>query len=177
MTKTHWKRLCNPDYIGAYALEPGKDKILTIKVIKSEVVTGPNGKKEDCTVAHFHEKEKPMILNRTNQKTIQKIYKTPYIEEWAGRKIQIYADMVKFGGELVEALRIRPFIPKQADLPADKPMPCTDCGQVIQAFGGMTAAQMAKYTYEKYGKSLCSECATKAAAKTNVAEDVLNENN
>lgn len=175
MTKTHWKKLCNLDYIGAYALEPNEEKILTIKEVKREIVIGQNGKKEECSVAHFVEKEKPMILNRTNQKTIQKIYKTPYIEEWAGRKIQIYADMVKFGGELVEALRIRPNIPKQADLPADKPIPCADCGQVIAAFGGMTAAQMAKYTYDKYGKSLCSQCATEEAGKVKdkEAEDVL----
>lgn len=172
-SKTHWKSLQDNNYIGAYSLEPNEDRILTIKIVKRETVTGVNGKKEDCTVAHFTEKEKPMILNRTNQKTIQKIYKTPYIEDWAGRKIQIYADMVKFGGELVEALRIRPFIPKQTDLPADKPIPCADCGQVIAAFGGMTAPQMAKYTYDKYGKSLCSECATAEAGKHAEAEDVL----
>ena len=27
MAKTHWKRLTNPDYLGAYALEDGKDMI------------------------------------------------------------------------------------------------------------------------------------------------------
>lgn len=47
MTKTHWKRMCNPDYIGAYALEPNEDKILTIKEIKQEIITGPSGKKRN----------------------------------------------------------------------------------------------------------------------------------
>ena len=36
------------------------------------MVTGPDGKKEECTVVHFAEKEiKPLILNTTNAKTIQ----------------------------------------------------------------------------------------------------------
>ena len=82
MSKTHWKKLNNPDYLGAYALEPGQELVATIKVVRKEMVTGPDGKKEECTVVHFAEKEiKPLILNTTNAKTIQKIYKTPYIEE------------------------------------------------------------------------------------------------
>lgn len=177
MTKTHWKKLTNPDYLGAYALEPGEEVIGTIKSISREVVTGPDGKKEECTIAKFAENIKPMILNSTNCKIIQKMYKTPYTEEWVGRKIQIFVDKVRAFGEVVEALRIRPTIPKQAEPIKDEPIKCADCGQVITAFGNMIASQMAKYTYEKYGKSLCSECATKAAAKTNEAEDVLNENN
>ena len=41
-----------------------------------------------------------MILNVTNCKTISKLLKTPYIERWAGHRIQIYVDpKVKFKGE------------------------------------------------------------------------------
>ena len=29
----HWKRLINPDYLGAYSLEPGQDMIRTVSVI------------------------------------------------------------------------------------------------------------------------------------------------
>ena len=38
----------------------------------------------------FAENVKPMIVNSTNAKTIEKLYKTPYIEEWKGRKIQLF---------------------------------------------------------------------------------------
>ena len=38
MSETHWKRLINPDYLGAYSLDPGKDKILTIKAVKLEMM-------------------------------------------------------------------------------------------------------------------------------------------
>lgn len=177
MTKTHWKKLHNPDYLGSYALEPGQELIATIKTVKNELVTNTDGKKEECVVVHFVEDIKPMILNSTNSKTIQKLYKTPYIEEWQGRKIQLFIDKVRAFGEVVEALRIRPTIPKQTETAKDEPIVCADCKKVIAAFGNMTAQQMAKYTYDKYGKSVCSDCATKLAEKNKVAEDVLNENN
>lgn len=109
---THYKRLINPDYLGAYSLDPGKDLILTIASVKKENVTGPGGHTDQCTVARFKEGGKPMILNVTNCKMITNIYKTPYIEEWVGKQIQLYATEVKYQGEMVEALRIRPAAPK-----------------------------------------------------------------
>lgn len=168
MNKTHWKKLHNPDYLGAYSLDEQKDIILTIKKIQLEKVTGADGKKEECMVMHFIENQKPMIVNATNAKTITKLYKTPYIEEWENRKIQIFIDKVKAFGEVVEALRIRPFIPKVTVPKQAEPLNCTDCSSTIQAFGKMSAEQMAQYTQTKYGKPLCADCATKAAEdKTN----------
>lgn len=113
-TRTHWKKLTNPDYLGAYSLEPKEERVLTIKSVYRDKVIGPGGKKEDCTVCTFMENSKPMILNRLNCKTISRIYGTAYIEEWEGKKIQIFAEMVKAFGEDVEALRIRPFVPNVA---------------------------------------------------------------
>lgn len=158
MSQTHWKRLYNPDYLGAYSLEPGKDMILTIKSVRNEMVQNPDGKKEECMVMTFIEPQKPMIVNATNAKTIEKLYKTPYIEEWAGKKIQLFVDKIKAFGEVVEALRIRPKIPSNTVI-ATK---CTDCGSAINGAEGRTAEQIAKYTYTKYGRSLCPVCATKA---------------
>jgi len=112
-TKTHWKKFCNPDYLGAYSLSPRQELILTIKSVGREMIIGDKGKKQECTVIHFEEAQKPMILNRLNSKTISIIYLTPYIEDWPGKKIQIFATMVDAFGEQVEALRIRPFIPNR----------------------------------------------------------------
>ncbi|CUI41993.1 hypothetical protein [Achromobacter xylosoxidans] len=106
MSKTHWKLLINPDYIGAYALEEGQDLTVTIDYVQQESVTGTGGKKEDCTVAHLVG-QKPMILNVTNSKMIAKLY-GPYIEDWAGKPITLYASTTKLAGETVECLRIRP---------------------------------------------------------------------
>lgn len=110
---THWRKLVNPNYIGAYSMPTdGTDIILTIKNVVKEIVKGEGGKTEECTVAYFMEDSKPMILNRTNCKIIHQIHKTPYIENWAGKKIQIYVAQVKVANETVEGLRIRPHVPK-----------------------------------------------------------------
>jgi hypothetical protein len=168
-TLTHWKKLTNPDYLGAYALEPGQDLIVTIKSVANEVVTGSDGKKETCSVMRFAENVKPMILNATNSKMITKLLKTPYIERWAGRKIQIYVENgVKAFGDVVDALRIRPF------LPVEKELICADCGSKIEGFGKSSAEVVAKHTLSKYGKMLCSACASKAAeAQAGSDEGVL----
>ena len=111
---THWKKLTNPDYLGAYALENGQDIILTIGYVREEKVTGTDGKKDDCVVCHFSERGvKPMILNATNMKTITKVLSTPYIEEWAGKRIQIGVEKVKAFGDVVDALRVRKFAPAE----------------------------------------------------------------
>ncbi len=169
--KTHWKKLHNPDYLGAYALTPGQDLVAIIKSVGSEIVTGTDGKKEECMVMHFTEKSiKPMIMNSTNSKQCQKLFKTPYIEEWAGRKVQIYIDHVKAFGEVVEALRIRPFLPREEEYK------CGDCGATIVDANGKRAQDIAETTQRKYGKPLCAACATKAF-EAKKKEDVLNEDN
>ncbi len=104
---THWKQEFNYDYLGSYSLLPNEEKILTIKETKKVKVKGADGKDQDCTVAFFIENEKPMILNKTNCKMIQKIYGTPYMEQWKGIRIVIVSSQVKAFGEIVEALRIK----------------------------------------------------------------------
>lgn len=153
---THWKKLTNPDYLGAYALEPDQDLVVTIKSVANEVVTGADGKKETCMVMRFMENVKPMILNATNSKTITKLLKTPYIEEWSGRKIQLYVQQgVKAFGDIVDALRVRPY------LPVEKELKCADCGATIEGNGKSTAEVIAKYTLKQYGRMLCNECGKK----------------
>ena len=111
-TRTHWKRLINPDYIGVYALPNGGDDMnVTIDYVQLEEITGSGGKKEDCMVAHLIS-QKPLILNVTNSKSIQKLY-GPYIEDWAGKDITLYASTTKLAGEIVECLRIRPSVPRR----------------------------------------------------------------
>lgn len=164
---THWKKLTNPDYLGVYALEPDQDLVVTIKSVANELVVGADGKKETCMVMRFMENVKPMVLNATNSKTIAKLFKTPYIEEWAGRRIQLYIQTgVKAFGDVVDALRIRPF------LPVEKELICADCGAKIEGNGKSTAEVIAKYSLNHYGRMLCNECGKKEyEARQQATED------
>lgn len=113
MTKTHWKKEFNPDFLGAWSLD-GEEKIVTIeKTGHSLVKSARDPQGEDCFVCHFKEFDKPMVLNSTNCKIIGKLHGN-YIEDWIGKKIQLYTTNVKAFGDTVEALRVRTFIPKAA---------------------------------------------------------------
>lgn len=116
--KTHWRQLINPDYLGAYSLPEGNDITVKIVEVKREPVTGVGGETEQRTIAYL-ENQKPMILNSTNSRMIQKIYDTPYIEDWKGKEITLYAAKTKLKGEDVECLRIRPKAPSKPVLVYD----------------------------------------------------------
>jgi hypothetical protein len=169
---THWKKLHNPDYLGAYSLDAGgtyKDLVATIKNVKMEEVTGSDGKKEQCMVMRFVENGiKPMIVNATNAKTLTKLFGTPYIENWAGRKIQLFVDKVKAFGDVVEALRIRNYAPKVTGASTT----CSKCNAEIEGVGNKNAQQIADYTARNYGRPLCSKCATAESAKAQVEQPV-----
>jgi ribosomal protein L34E len=171
---THWKKLTNPNYLGAYSIENGQDLVLTIKYVNEETVIGTDGKKDNCVVCHFVENVKPMILNATNMKMITKLYKTPYIEDWAGKRIKIGIEKIKAFGEIVEALRIRKIVPQVqvAELPK-----CELCGNDIQQYSSMTSEQLAAYTKKQYGKQLCSACATKLAQQVATQTESEEESN
>jgi len=107
---THWKKLTNPNYIGAHDLQPGQELKLTIESVSNEVVKmfdGKSVKEETCIVAKIKGAKKPMILNKTNCRIISANLNTPYIEDWAGKDIIIYAAKIKAFGELTEALRVK----------------------------------------------------------------------
>lgn len=154
--KTHWKKLTNPNYLGSYAFQPGEEKTVTIKDVKREIVQNQNGK-EDCTVAYFVEDVKPLILNKTNADMISKVWGTPYIEDWAGKKITLKVKKVSAFGDMVDAVRV------SKDRPADDVIICESCGKPIMSAAGRTAKEIAAATKTKYGKMICVECAKKEA--------------
>jgi ribosomal protein L34E len=62
---------------------------------------------------------------------------------------------VKAFGDVVDALRIRPFAPK---VKSSEPEKCSKCGNEVVAAGKMTAEQVAEYSRRKKGVVLCAEC-------------------
>lgn len=117
----HWRALSNPDYIGAYSLD-GKDLTVKILSVNKREVVGDKGKKDMCTVAEL-EGQKPMVVNATNSKMIQKILGTAYIDEWVGKSITLYPTTTKDkNGEMVECIRVRPVAPKTRANPTLNPL-------------------------------------------------------
>ena len=155
--KTHWKKLTNPNYLGAYAFQPGEEKTVTIKEVKREIVQNERGP-EECTVAHFVEDVKPLILNKTNSKMIERVIGSPFIEDWNGGRITLKVKKVSAFGDTVDAVRV------SKDRPAEETLICEACGNVIMPASGRTAKAIADATRTKYGRQLCMICAKKEAA-------------
>ena len=157
MAKTNWKKLANKDYLGSWDIEGG-DLVLTIRNITQKEVKNPQGKDEEVIVCEWKENYKPMILNVTNCKAIAKAYGSEYIEDWIGKRVSLFTTMVSAFGDTTEAIRIRPYAPR---VEAKVELICEECGQVVKGANGMDAEQIANYTKNKYGKQLCTDCATK----------------
>jgi len=107
--KTHFKKLRNPNYLGAWDLMDDNGKttnvVLTIKEVKKDIVFDGKGGSEECVVVHFAEK-KPMVMNATNLKTVSKVLDSPFIEDWTGKQIELTTKKIKAFGEMHDALRI-----------------------------------------------------------------------
>lgn len=175
-TKTHWKLLSDTNYLGSYSFnDEVKEIVLTINKIESQEVTNPIGKKELCRVAFFVEDDtivngvevKPMILNKTNCERIEKLYGTPYIEDWSGKRIIVMKTITDFAGEKVDCLRIKLETPP---FEAKKPVQttqynCSICGKAI-------SEKVYKLAMEKFGVAVCSkECAEKIEQNQNKEEN------
>ena len=112
MARTHWKKMTNTNYFGSWDLPEGKDMIVRIIEVKQEMIQNAQGREEKAVAVI--EGQKPLILNTTNMKSIAKALGTPYIEEWAGRKVQLYSEKIAAFGEITEAVRVRDFDPEAA---------------------------------------------------------------
>lgn len=167
MEKTHWKALTHPDYIGAYALMQGDKNIelvVTVEQVKRQMVTGADGKSEECTVAYL-KGQKPMILNSTNQKAITKALNSPYIQDWAGKSITLYVAKVKAFGDTVDALRVKAE-PPVIKIPELTPTHARWAGAVTSLKQGNTTIEAIKksFTISQENETLLIESSKKEVA-------------
>lgn len=176
MEKHHWKKIVSdPNFLGEADFQDGEEKILTINVVNAaESVQTAEGKSQKAVV-HWKEKgAKPMILNVTRSKAIEKVCGSPYFEDWPGVTLQLYIDHnVKAFGETVSAVRVRPFKPR---IQPQAPVPrCTDCGVEIAPAYGRDARWVAGYTAKNYGAPLCASCAQKRKEAAESAKTTENQ--
>lgn len=102
-------------YLGSWNLADPKtgekrDVTVTIAKVEAAVITGENGKTDKKPLVHFVGKELPMIMNKTNCKTVAAMYGND-TREWSGKRIVLYATVTSVGGAQKDCIRIRPTIP------------------------------------------------------------------
>jgi hypothetical protein len=162
-----WKKMTDAELIGSFDFEKGEEKIFTITDVSGGTVFSDKGKSNKKPIATLAETKLKMVLNSTNCKTLSKLYNSRDTDSWIGKKIQVYVDPnVKFGGEIKDGLRIRPFVPKPASQSQQSGPVCADCGEPVAEYQGITAAQLAAATNKKYGRPLCYGCSVEAKKQT-----------
>lgn len=140
------------------------DLILTIKDVKEGVITGENGRTSTKAIIYFQENVKPLACNKTNAASISKALKTRFLDEWIGKKIQLFRSKnIKFGNESgIWGIRIRDYAPTVED----GKYFCDVCGQVI-------SKQTHDKSIAKFGKAYCSEECYKKDTEGTTLDDIL----
>ena len=147
-----YRKFMDKNYLGAWDVPDDGDLILTIDKAARDDVKNERGTERKLTI-HFVEDYKPMILNATNSKAISEACGSTKVETWAGQRIAIYTQKVSAFGGTTDALRIRPYKPKETRAF------CDNCGSEIEAHGSYSVNKIVTMSRAKYGQALCWECA------------------
>lgn len=108
----------------------GKDVVVVIEEVKMERI-GQGRDAEDKLLLTFRGKKKGLITNKTNAKTIGKLYGDD-TDDWIGKAITIGPREVEFQGDMVWAIRVSlraPASAAPAAQPAATPPPSTPCDE------------------------------------------------
>tara|TARA_R110000787_G_scaffold7178_8_gene24730 strand:+ start:503 stop:1009 length:507 start_codon:yes stop_codon:yes gene_type:complete len=117
MSKQHWRTFHETEFLGASDLQEKEIEELIVKIDSalSKVVKDEKGRDEIVLTCSFEGITKPMILNATNCKAIEKVSGSPFIENWKGTNLTIFIKTgIKAFGKVVDGLRVREFAPKIA---------------------------------------------------------------
>ncbi len=103
-----------------------QEHLLTIDRVEMDSV---GRDKEEKPILYFRKKQKGLVLNVTNTKTISKLYGDDS-EEWAGKEIVAYPTETDYEGERVECIRVKaPKAAKAADKHKPGPPVSTEPGE------------------------------------------------
>ena len=161
------------EYLGADDIDGSIEPVLTIKNLYRGKVTLQRGPEVKNVLTFVEEsvpgisEVRPLIVNSTNRQALKKMYGQVTANALEGKQIQLY---IEHGvrnpakNELVDGIRIRDRKPSASGKAAAAPK-CSTCGRNITGVSGLSAADVAKRTKERYGKPLCSECAAKKKAE------------
>ena len=147
-----YRKFMDKNYLGSWDVPDGEDLVLTVDKAARDDVKNERGSEKKLTL-HFVEDYKPMILNATNSMAISEAVGSTKVEDWSGKRVAIYTTKVTAFGGTTDALRIRPYPPKETKAF------CDNCGCEIEAHGNYSVNKIVTMSKAKYGQALCWECA------------------
>ena len=153
-----WEKIIDPNFINAELIGPvGAERVVTITDIDYAETFNQKTKAKEKKQTLYLKECKPLVLNKTNAKTLRKLF-DPTGEDprkCIGKKITLYVVSCQVGGATTTGIRI-----KEASQEV-----CEECGKMISATPTKTVAEIAEITCRKTGRKLCVECMRKEVAR------------
>jgi hypothetical protein len=115
-----WRGMYDRDLIGAWDLPKEGATVIIERVERGELRAGPGKKVEKAPIIRMRGKQKGLVVNKTNGKTIAALYGND-TRAWIGKSITIYPTTTKFGSDTVDCVRVRPQVPQSRKTSGGEP--------------------------------------------------------
>lgn len=151
MSLESWEKIIDPNFINAELIgDIGAEKVVTIKDIDMAECydEGTKAKVQKQTV--FFDECKPMVLNKTNAKTLKRLF-SPNSDDPRnafGHRVILRVEEVKAFGKKTTGIRIREFSEEK----------CPICGKPILPYAGKSVAEIKEISQRNLGEIMCGAC-------------------
>lgn len=151
MSLPSWEKIIDPNFINAELIgDIGAERVVTIKDIDMAECYDESTKAKVQKQTVFFEECKPMVLNKTNAKTLKRLFSpnsdTP--SDAFGHRVILKVEEVKAFGKKTTGIRIKEFSEEK----------CPVCGKVILPYAGKSVAEIKEISKRNLGQVMCGEC-------------------
>ena len=158
MSLESWEKIIDPNFINAELIgDIGAEKVVTIKDIDMAECYDEGTKQKLQKQTVFFEECKPMVLNKTNAKTLKRLF-SPNSDDPKnafGHKIVLKVEEVKAFGKKTTGIRIKEYSEEK----------CPICGKAILPYAGKTVAEIKEISQRNLGQVMCGACMKARANK------------
>ena len=151
MSLESWEKIIDPNFINAELIgDIGAEKVVTIKDIDMAECYDEGTKQNLQKQTVFFKECKPMVLNKTNAKTLKRLF-SPNSDDPKnafGHKIVLKVEEVKAFGKKTTGIRIKEFSEEK----------CPVCGKPILPYAGKTVAEIKEISKRNLGSIMCGQC-------------------
>lgn len=153
-----WIKVLDPNFINAELIGPvGSEKVVTIMDIDEREAFDQKKQKKEKRWSLIFAETLPLILNKTNTKTLIRLFGADRPQNCVGHKVILYVVNVKVGGQQTTGIRIKEY--------TEETIKCESCGKLIRPAAGKSVKELAEIAKRNTGKALCLDCMKKAKEK------------
>lgn len=151
MSLESWEKIIDPNFLNAELIgDIGAERVVTIKDIDMAECYDEGSKSKVQKQTVFFQECKPMVLNKTNAKTLKRLF-SPNSDDPRnafGHRVILKVEEVKAFGKKTTGIRIKEFSEEK----------CPVCGKPILPYAGKTVAEIKEISKRNLGSIMCGQC-------------------